>query len=165
MSTLTLNTIKKADLTPYVGKDIKDICTTGFDDAKVNHCAHFVSHVLDLRLGLICGSMKWATRGTGTSLRVNEIYNSCALRGPWSERPADMTACMVFVTRPGNLSGGAMGSHPRKHIGIFIEDTIWHYSNGKDEVTTDTPESFHARFKRAYGKDATLYFGKRVNVS
>ena len=154
-----LGDLKKADLASYVGQDIKEICNTGYEAANVNHCAHFVSHVLGIKLGLVCGSMKWETRGEGTSLRVNEIYNACSPRGDWDSRPAAIGRCLVFATTPGNMSGDDMGEHPRKHIGIFIEDTIWHYSNGGDKVVTDSPTSFLNKFKGVYGASTKLYYG------
>ena len=47
-SKLRLDGLKTADLEKYEGLDIKDICSTGLDSAELNHCAHFVSHALDL---------------------------------------------------------------------------------------------------------------------
>ncbi|HEX4857199.1 MAG TPA: hypothetical protein VFV28_10325 [Limnobacter sp.] len=52
-----------------------------------------------------------------------------------------------------------MGSSPKKHIGIFIEDRIWHYTNGSDKVGIDSPERFLVRFKGTYGSNTQLYFG------
>lgn len=52
-----------------------------------------------------------------------------------------------------------MGSSPKKHIGIFIDDKIWHYSNGSDKVVTDSPERFLVKFKGLYGPKTQLYFG------
>jgi hypothetical protein len=151
--------MKKEKLNEYVGKDIKDICDTGYDAANVNHCAHFVSHALDIKIGLICGNMKFSTKGKGASIRVNEIYNECTERGEWDKRPQSTKTCLAFTTLSSNINNGEMGDHPRKHIGIFVEDKIWHYSNRNDKVTTDSPESFINKFKGVYGFSAQLYFG------
>ena len=40
-----------ATLNVYLGLHIGDICPVGFDNDGDNHCAHFVSHVLDWALG------------------------------------------------------------------------------------------------------------------
>ena len=36
-----------------------------------NLCAHFVSHALGLKIGMLCGDMKYKSRGKGASIRVN----------------------------------------------------------------------------------------------
>jgi hypothetical protein len=123
--------MNKEDLNEYVGKDIKDICDTGYDAANINHCAQFVSHVLGIKVGMICGNMKYATKGKGASIRVNEIYNKCSEKGEWVKRPICTDFCLAFATLPSNFENSEMGDHPRKHIGIFLKDTIWHYSNKK----------------------------------
>jgi len=146
-------------LNACLGKDIKDICDKGYTDPKINHCAHFVSHVLDLKVGLVCGSMKYATRGEGTSLRVNEIYNACSSTGAWSNRPISNTHCLIFATLPSNIKNGEMQNHPRKHIGVYINGTAWHYSNRGDKVVTDSAESFLIKFRGVYGKDTLTYYG------
>ncbi len=58
-SKLKLEKLKTSDLDSYHGLNIKDICTTGFDSAGLNHCAHFVSHALELCFGMLCGNMSW----------------------------------------------------------------------------------------------------------
>ncbi|MEM7423581.1 MAG: hypothetical protein AAF334_07640 [Pseudomonadota bacterium] len=146
-------------LNGYVDKDIKDICDTGFDAANHNHCAHFVSHAMDIKTGLVCGSMAYATRGQGTSIRVNEIYNSCSERGLWSAKPHGKKMGLAYVTLPGNVDrSGDMGSNPKKHIGVFVNDTIWHYSNGQDKVVTHSPTDWHTRFRGVYGSSTQMYY-------
>lgn len=143
----------------FLGKDIKDICDTDFDAANLNHCAHFVSHALGVKVGLVCGSMKYDTRGQGTSIRVNEIYNACSERGLWSARPHGKKMGLAYVTLPGNVdSSGEMGTHRKKHIGVFVADTIWHYSNGQDKVVTHSPSDWHQRFKGVYGASTEMYY-------
>jgi hypothetical protein len=159
-SAQALAELSQATLKGYEGKNIKEICDTGaWIGDEHNHCAHFVAHVLGIRAGLLCGDMKFASRGQGASMRVNEIYNSCEVRGTWDSRPASTSHCLVFATLPSNMTGTDMGSHSKKHIGIFVSDTIWHYSNGSDHVVTDSPTSFLNKFKGVYGKTTTLYYG------
>lgn len=157
---LALSGLSECDLNQYVGKDIKEICDTDYVDPRVNHCAHFVSHVIGLKVGLICGSMKYETRGQGASLRVNEIYNSCSSVGDWSSRPESVKHCFIFATLASNVSSrGVMGEHPKKHIGIFLGGNVWHYSNGGDKVVTDSPQSFLNKFKGVYGQTTETYYG------
>lgn len=86
-SKLKLENLKISDLKTYEGLDIKEICTTGFDSAGLNHCAHFVSHVLELGFGMLCGNMTWQTKGQGVCIRVDEIFNRCKEVGLWVDRP------------------------------------------------------------------------------
>jgi hypothetical protein len=54
-----------------------------------------------------------------------------------------------------------MTDHPQKHIGIFANGLIYHYSNGEDKVVSDTPPSFESKFKSRYsGANVTLFFGQ-----
>jgi hypothetical protein len=158
-SKLRLDGLKTADLEKYEGLDIKDICSTGLDSGGLNHCAHFVSHALNLGFGMLCGNMSWDTKGQGVCIRVDEIFNRCKLVGTWSDRPLCLKPCLAFVTPATNIQGSHMGSSPKKHIGIFIDDKIWHYSNGSDKVVTDSPERFLVKFKGLYGPKTQLYFG------
>lgn len=148
----------EATLDDYVGKDIKDICDTGFDASNHNHCAHFVSHAMGIKVGMVCGSMKYDTRGEGASIRVNEVYNAAATRGLWSAKPASMKLGLAYVTLPTNVSSNQMGEHPRKHIGVFIREQIWHYSNGADEVVKHGPTAWHTLFKGVYGASTQMYY-------
>ncbi len=158
-SKLKLESLQTSDLVQYQGLDIKDICSTGFNSSGLNHCAHFVSHAIDLQFGMLCGNMSWATRGQGVCIRVDEIFNRCVHVGGWFNKPKCLTPCLAFVTPSSNVSGKTMGSSPKKHIGIFVDDLVWHYSNGSDRVITDSPERFLIKFKGLYGASTQLYFG------
>ena len=95
-----LPTITTADLVAQEGKTVPQFCNCGYVDMHQNHCAHFVSHVLDIEVGLLCGSMAWATRGRGVSLRVNQVFNSLTTRGRWddaSQLPAAVANCNAFL--------------------------------------------------------------------
>jgi len=154
-----IENLTKEMVNAYKGKDIKDICDTNFVDSRINHCAHFISHVIGLKIGMICGDMKFNTKGKGTSIRVNEIYNSCSSNGLWSDRPKSTTHCLIFATIDTNMKSKKMMEHPRKHIGIYINGVVWHYSNSGDKVVTDSAESFSTKFKGVYGKNTVTYFG------
>lgn len=96
-----------AGLSMYVGKNVEAICPFGYGRTgdSENHCAHFVSHALNISLGTTCaGLLPWKLKGTdpvlrssvsgnralglytldgkervdfkGACTRVNEIYNS-----------------------------------------------------------------------------------------
>jgi hypothetical protein len=122
-------------LNGYLGNNIIDICAFGFTDATENHCAHFVSHVLQLEFGYKCAR-------NGRCIRVQEIFARCPDVGKFADRPGE--ACLVFVTKAANvdLKRKTMVNVPKKHIGIFVNGTIWHYSNSRDRVVTQTPEQF-----------------------
>src|SRR6516164_6461292 len=99
-----------AGLDTFKDKSIKDICPCGYNqththvrpahghhghhdhhshvghDQKINHCAHFVSHVLKLNdalhIGVTCAQMTSKGKtlkspGAGACLRVNEVFNFC----------------------------------------------------------------------------------------
>ena len=103
--------IDRALLDGYVGKHISNVCTLGFTDDKENHCAHWVSHVLQLSIGYPCAK-------GGRSIRVQELFAACPSVGAFDDAPA--SAFLVFVTAPGNvhLAKKQMDNVPRKHIGI-----------------------------------------------
>ena len=35
-----------------------------------------------------------------------------------------------------------MASRPKKHVGIYCDGNVWHYSNTKDKVVKQTPDEF-----------------------
>ena len=41
-------------LETYVGHSISEICPHGYDNKGYNHCAHFVSHVMQIDFGYTC---------------------------------------------------------------------------------------------------------------
>ena len=149
----------QARLSAAMGKDINQICDGRFHIATENHCAHFVSHMLDLRFTFNCKEYKGGT-GTPANIRVHEVFAQCPLVGHWAD--ADRTLDqMVFVTRKNNVnvSTKTMGNIPQKHIGIYHNGMVHHYSNGNDEVVAWTPEKFLDTFQATYDGDQGLYFG------
>ena len=151
-----------------VGKHISHFCsfTLGKENDK-NHCAHFVSHLLGYEFANTCKNRTWDEKKKpekGASIRVNEIFERSRDTGLWADRPPHLCACLIFVTRASNLTKAGdrwkMGSHETKHVGIFINGTFWHYSNGSDAVIAETEQSFMAKFNGAYRRsgDSVQYF-------
>lgn len=156
--TMPNSMIQVADLTQWEGKNISKICDAGYTDDKKNHCAHFVGHAMNYSFGYTC--KKQTGKGAkGACLRVNEIFARCVSVGKWDDKPKELNGCLAFVTSHKNvdLAKGTMTDHPKKHIGIFVDGTIWHYSNTQDKVVTTTPEKFAKHYS---GEGITLYYGK-----
>ncbi len=149
------------ELRTRVGQSIGQICSNGFDSPAQNHCAHFVSHALGIRLGMLCGDMKFETRRSGASIRCDELYNRLARRGPWADRPAAADGLLVFVLSARNVRNGIMSAVPQKHVGIHFGGSVFHFSNSQGKVVEDSSvTAFHDRFKRIYaGGDVSLYHG------
>ena len=45
---------------------------------------------------------------------------------------------------------------PKKHIGIYPDNSIWHYSNTQDKVVVQMPDAFAHHYT---GKDIAMFFG------
>jgi hypothetical protein len=149
-----------ADMNALLGKTISEICLCEFHGADFNHCAHFVSHVMKYQFGYTC----FAQTGKGeaenkANIRVQEVFPQCRTVGRWDAKPATITAGLVFITAASNvdLANKTMVNVPRKHIGIFIETTIWHYSNTRDQVVSQTPDQFSHHYS---GRDITMFYGE-----
>ncbi len=133
-------------LNGYVGLNIGKICPVGYDDAALNHCAHFVSHVLQLNLGVLCSSMKKAKSAAaakkGASIRVQEVFEGSAEVGAFDAKTTG--TCLIYVCKATivDLDAQTMTNVPKKHIGIHLDGTVWHYSNSKHRVVTQTPDEF-----------------------
>ena len=144
-------------LAGYLGKSIGDICQNGYTSVHDNHCAHFVSHVLGYRFGVTCQAMG-SGKAPGATLRVQELFPRCHSAGAWSLRPASLRSCLVFITRASNvnLASRSMANVPRKHVGIFLDGFIWHYSNSQRRVVKELP----AQFAQHYAPpDNAMFFG------
>jgi hypothetical protein len=70
------------------------------------------------------------------------------------------TIFYVFQILNFGIRTGEM-SVPRKHIGIYCDNKIWHYSNSKNKVISQTV----AEFKKHYGSSSAalktyqIYYG------
>ena len=155
--------ITAAGLDTFKGNDISEICPCGFDDDDQNHCAHFVSHVLELndslKIGLTCAQMtsegkKLKAQGAGACLRVNEVFNFC------EDIPVpDESGCLIYITKLANVKkDGTMGDMPQKHIGIYFKGEVWHYSNSDQEVERWTKADWISKLDAHYGKHTVVKY-------
>ncbi len=147
---------RMTDLTDHEGQNIKEICDAGFVDNQLNHCAHFVSHVLGLTFGQTCYGMtgKGKTRG---NIRVDEIFLRCPIVGRWGDgRTPSQGLLFVTDSRNVDLEKKFMEKVPQKHIGIYIGGDVWHYSNSKDKVVRQTVTQFSKHYP---GNNIALFYG------
>jgi len=87
-------------LDSYLGKHIRDICGNGYVNDSDNHCAHFVSHVLNLKFGATC-HMLGNGKGPAANVRVQEVFGRCSKAGTWESRASTLPMCLVFITNAG----------------------------------------------------------------
>lgn len=145
-------------LSETLNKTIADFCKNRFTRSADNHCAHFVCHVLGLDAGYDCKTHKNGSH-PGACLRVQELFPECPQVGNWNNAPDGMK--IVFVTDKSNvnLTAQTMRNVPKKHVGIFSDGHVYHYSNSQDVVIRQTPTEFLARFQNFYGGNQGLFFG------
>lgn len=145
--------LNKAVLDGLVGKTIGEFCAHGYDAKNDNHCAHFVSHVLNLNVGMTCGRLVPTPdpKAAAASVRVHEIFDAsrnvrqlvqCPLRG---EGLVFVSAATNFV-RQGTTT--ALRNVPKKHIGLFLGNDVWHYSNSRDRVVRQSAEEFLTHYPK-----------------
>jgi hypothetical protein len=161
----TANCTRLSTLDGYLGKSVNDWCgkygSVGDDD---NHCAHFVSHVLSLRIpgAALCSNVgestyTYAQRHEGFCVRVNQIFNNCQGRAAWNGAFDTASGCYFVVATIAanvtNQSPPTVGTMRKKHIGFFTCGMVYHYSNGRDKVIM-VPLS---EFKRHYGGRTLLF--------
>jgi hypothetical protein len=149
----------KTALEAALDKAIDKICPNKFHDLTANHCAHFVSHMTDLDFSFNCVEFKGGTKQPA-NVRVHEIFERCPKVGKFEDADKTKTQ-LVFVTRRNNvnLSDKKMGNIPQKHIGVFCDGMIYHYSNTPDKVVKWTPQKFLDTFQAIYTGDQGLFFG------
>lgn len=135
-------------LDSYMGKMIDDICEFQYWDAMDNHCAHFVSHVLQLGFGYTCGER----RNIGYNVRVHEILQQCYEISLYP----DELGCLVYVCR--YITSRFRMPAPNRHIGIYYNGTIWHYNNKRDEVVVQNPDDFLREKDADYHQRNQLFF-------
>ncbi len=140
-----------------VGKRIDAFCqSTLASKTGENHCAHFVSHMLDYDLPgtASCKTMTLADKNNsaviGASIRVNEIYN---LIPKTRKKPVTDNACyapgLIFVTQKRNIKiNGKMGDKSQKHIGILLGRWVYHYGNTANKVKKERLSSFIRTYTR-----------------
>ncbi|PQO39321.1 hypothetical protein C5Y96_05560 [Blastopirellula marina] len=151
----------KLSLNSFLGKSMAEICPSGYADTSNNHCAHFVGHALDITVGLTCHGMTSGKKrkGEAASLRVQEIFAACPSVAEYDDTMVGKRGLM-FVSAPSNFvtTGGktTIRNVPKKHIGIFLNGTVWHYSNSRNKVVTQTPAQF---IKHYSGQTNALWLG------
>lgn len=151
--------LTETTLQGFLGKHISNLCPIGYADDSDNHCAHFISHVLGYQYGATCRTMKHGT-GTPGSIRVHEVFARCLSVGRWADLPVPLFWGLVFITNATNVNLTAKTMHnvPRKHIGIFYGGprTIYHYSNSRRQVVSQTPEEFSRHYS---APDNKMFWG------
>lgn len=166
---MTERRVPDAELETYVGKNISLICDHGYisEAGHTSHCAHFLGHLLGLHFALTCGDMTNAAHQGGT-LRVNEIYNRCADRGIWANKPTPLIYCLIFATQPTNMSSIQMGTNSNKHVGIWRFPYVYNYSTMNHQVLKEEIPAFLARLNGVYDPHGTnpvqLYYGRELPV-
>ncbi len=155
------SSLGKLSLNSFLGKSMAEICPSGYADTSNNHCAHFVGHVLDITAGLTCHGMTSGKKrkGEAASLRVQEIFAACPSVAEYDQTMVGKRGLM-FVSAPSSFvtTGGktTIRNVPKKHIGVFLNGTIWHYSNSRNKVITQTPAQF---IKHYSSQTNALWFG------
>ncbi len=150
---------RKAALDPrtYLNKNISEICKHGFHDNRKNQCAHFVSHVKEIQFGYTC-DRQTSSRTRGGNIRVQEIFAACRSVGQWRHRPRSTNDCLIFVTEAANvdLANKRMANVRQKHIGIYKNGYVYHYSNSRNKVVKCTPAQFKAIYR---GTNIQTFYG------
>jgi hypothetical protein len=139
---LTLDVLKS-----YMGQPIRNICPNGYDAGADNHCAHFVAHVLQLDFGLTCAKMRHGS--VGANVRVQELFDRCP-------QPREVLECpttgegLIFVSAATSFHGMPVRIRnvPRKHVGLVMNGTVWHYSNRRSQVVEQTVGEFLFHYPR-----------------
>jgi hypothetical protein len=142
-----------------VGKSIGAFCKNGYTSADINHCAHFASHLCGMQFPYTC-RQQVGGKHDPANLRVHEIFKQCPKVGNWSDAELNRSQ-LIFVTlaKNVNLVSKEMVNIPKKHIGIYHNNLVYHYSNTADEVVTEDVANFKKRFDKAYGAGQGYFFG------
>jgi hypothetical protein len=141
-------------LNSYVGRPIAQICPHGYDRSADNHCAHFVSHVLQLDFGYTCAAARG--RWGGANLRVHELFAKCANTREILECPTTGEG-LIFVSDRSHFRGTPthIENVPKKHVGIVFNGRVWHYSNPRHQVVIQTVGEFLFHYPKL--RDALWY--------
>lgn len=146
-------------LEDFLDLPIDDICGNGYVDHTSNHCAHFVSHALGFQFGTNCRGL---TEGSNkaANIRVHELFGRCGKVGPWPP-PAVAGPVLIFVTAADkvDLARKTMLNVLNKHVGVFSDGVIYHYSNPRGKVVRQGVAEFQALFDKAFGKPQGYFYG------
>ncbi len=141
-------TLNQTLLDSYLGKSMAEICTNGYTANNINHCAHFVSHVLQLDFGMTCDKLVAGAGDSGANVRVQEIFTHSSNVKELTYCPT-AAKCLVFVSEESNFTGSPvrLRNVPRKHIGIGFGSQVWHYSNSANEVVKQPIHAFLQHYR------------------
>ena len=136
--------VTTALLDTYLGKNINAICPAHYKAE--NHCAHFVSHVLNLRFGALCHAK------TGVNIRVQELFAKCQKIEQLIECRSIAVPQLVFITGEHNVNmqRHEMVNVPKKHVGIASGPFVWHYSNLQQRAVKETLDKFLNHYPKQY---------------
>jgi hypothetical protein len=153
--------VSLSDLQGYVGKSIGQICNNRFTTTSQSHCAHVVSHILDIHIATLCGDMTYDTRRTGATIRCDELYNGLVRKGPWDQKPTPCNGLLIFCISARNFVGGQMMNVRQKHVGIHHSGIVLNYSNAHQKVVVDhSVEAFLKKLDAIYdANDISLFYG------
>lgn len=149
-----------ADLNALLEKNISEICLCQYTDNSHNHCAHFVSHVAKYQFGYTCFNQTGkGKREDRANLRVHEIFAQCPSVGRFEDRGDTITTGLIFITDESNvnLETKVMANVPRKHIGFFHGEEVWHYSNSRNKVVNQTSAQFSKHYS---GSGIKMFYGE-----
>lgn len=149
----------KTQLEAALGRNISAICPNGFHDAAQNHCAHFVSHMLDVDAPFNCRQYVGGSQ-PGANIRVHELFALCPKVGKKADMDLSRTQ-IVFVTLAANVDVATktMVNIPQKHVGIYCDGMVYNYSNTEDRVVKLSLADFETRFQNAYSGHQGIFFG------
>jgi len=157
----------RKELDNIVGKRIDHFCKSSLaDDHAKNQCAHFVSHMLDYDLSKPA-SCKYRTLAdkkaedvTGATMRVDVIFNHISkLKRHQISDYQCYPAGLIFATQQKNIkANGEMGTMPRKHIGILVDFSVYHYGNLDDKVKKHDLNYFMQLYSKKYGGAGPVVF-------
>ena len=146
-------------LNGYVGKNISQICPNGYTANNLSHCAHFVAHALGIQENYLCTNQVHGP-GPGASIRVEDIFNRwCPKVIDELSKPNSWSSGLIFIINPiyVRLSPRKMDNVGRKHMGIFVGGSVWHYSNTQDKVVRVSIDRMKKHYPSA--SDNGLFFG------
>jgi hypothetical protein len=146
-------------LEDFLDRPIDDICGNGYVDHTSNHCAHFVSHALGFQFGMNCRKLRDGA-SKAANIRVHELFSRCGSVGAWPP-PRAPSPVLIFVAAADNvdLAHKTMSNVPNKHVGVFADGVIYHYSNAKGKVVRQSVPEFQAHFDKCYGKPQGYFYG------
>ncbi len=163
VANLAPNTTTVPNLENYLGQTVDTFCGKyGTVGDSFNHCAHFVCHVLSLKIpgAALCSNVggtkySYEDRSKGFCIRVNQVFNNCNNRAYWDDKNLPSGTCLIIATIPANIettSPLSIGQMSHKHIGFYTGGQVYHYSNTRDKVIKQAV----SEFKNHYGGKTVL---------